>query len=45
MRLKTIQRDKAIINDYDDLEYLYRFEKFPVFMGCTTKSMEEDIQR
>ena len=43
MKLKTIQRNKDIINDFEDLEYLYKFQNFPAFMGCTSKSTEDDI--
>ena len=43
MKVKTIERNKDIINEFEDLEYLYKFKKFPLFMGCTNKSTEEDI--
>lgn len=43
MKIKTIQRNKDVINDLDDLEHLYTFSKFPVFMGCTTQPIEDDI--
>ena len=41
--MKNIQRDKDVINECKDLEFLYKFDNFPVFMGCTNQSIEKDI--
>ncbi len=43
MNIKKIQRNKNIINDKEDLEYLNKFTNFPVFMGCTNQPLENDI--
>tara|TARA_B100000900_G_scaffold374508_1_gene355851 strand:- start:389 stop:1537 length:1149 start_codon:yes stop_codon:yes gene_type:complete len=43
MSIKTIPRNKSVIDSTEDLEFLYKFENFPVFMGCTNKSYEDDI--
>ena len=41
--MKNIERNKDVINGTEDLEYLYKFDSFPVFMGCIDQSIEEDI--
>ena len=41
--MKNIQRDNDVINGNKDLERLYKFEKFPVFMGCIKQPIERDI--
>lgn len=43
MKIKTIERNKDYINESEDLELLYEFENFPVFMGCTNQPVNEDI--
>ena len=35
MKIKAIIRDKDVIYGNKDLETLYEFKKFPVFMGVT----------
>ena len=41
--MKNIKRNKDVINGCEDLEYLYKFDSFPVFMGCMDQPREEDI--
>jgi len=41
--MKTIQRNKDVINGREDLEYLYKFDSFPVFQGCIDQSREKDL--
>ena len=38
-----IQRNKSVICSKDNLEHLYTFKNFPVFMGCTKNSINEDL--
>jgi len=35
--------DKSIIGSQSDLEHLYVFKIFSVFMGCVDQSKEKDI--
>lgn len=32
-----------IVSGADDLEHLYTFKEFPVFMGCVTQSIDQDL--
>lgn len=41
--MKTIRRSTCILTSKDDLEPLYTFKNFPIFMGCTDKPLENDI--
>ena len=41
--MKKIQRNKDVINECEDLEHLYTFDNFPVFMGCMDQPSEKDI--
>lgn len=41
--MNYIQRDKDVITDVADLEHLYTFKDFPVFMGCTDQPQEKDL--
>ena len=41
--MKNIVRNKDVINSREDLEYLYRFNNFPVFMGCMNQPIKDDI--
>lgn len=43
MNIKKIFRNKDIIYKNEDLEILYNFKNFPVFMGCTEQPIENDI--
>ena len=43
MKINKAYRNSDIINNLEDLEFLYKFKDFPVFMGCTHKSVDEDI--
>ena len=38
-----IERTQSVITKEDNLEHLYTFNDFPVFMGCTDKPIETDI--
>jgi SAM-dependent methyltransferase len=38
-----IDRNADVISGSEDLELLYSFRKFPVFMGCTSAPQNEDI--
>jgi 2-polyprenyl-3-methyl-5-hydroxy-6-metoxy-1,4-benzoquinol methylase len=41
--MKLIERNLDVINGNEDLEHLYQFDKFPVFMGCTSAPRENDL--
>jgi hypothetical protein len=41
--MSYIQRDKDVITGEANLEHLYTFKDFPVFMGCTDQPQEEDL--
>jgi len=41
--MKNIDRNKDVINGCEDLEYLYKFSSFPVFMGCMNQPRGDDI--
>jgi predicted SAM-dependent methyltransferase len=43
MNIKKIQRNKDVINGCEDLEYLDKFDDYPVFMGCVNQPFEDDI--
>lgn len=36
-------RTKSLITDHEQLEHLYTFSDFPVFMGCTEAPHEDDL--
>lgn len=38
-----INRSSSVISGKENLEHLYTFRDFPVFMGCTDNDIEEDI--
>lgn len=38
-----IQRPKDLVYETEDLEFLYKYEMFPSFMGCTDLSPNEDL--
>jgi hypothetical protein len=40
--MKTIDRNYDIATGADDLEHLYTFKNFPVFMGCVDQPQSED---
>jgi len=42
--MKIIEREKCAVTDISDLEPLYTFSKFPVFMGCTNQPEHEDLR-
>ena len=38
-----IKRNNDLIYGNEDLEFLYKHERFPAFMGCVKSSIENDI--
>ena len=40
--MKLIQRIKDLVNNSKDLEHLYTYKNFPVFMGSTLKKKSSD---
>lgn len=43
MSVKTIQRTQCAVTGATDLEPLYCFKDFPVFMGCTSNPQSDDV--
>ncbi|GHU04127.1 hypothetical protein FACS1894205_1820 [Alphaproteobacteria bacterium] len=43
MSLEMIERNHCVLTGADDLEPLYQFRNFPVFMGCTDQSPDQDV--
>lgn len=41
--INYIFREKSCITGIDNLEHLYTFKDFPIFMGCTDSEVEKDI--
>ena len=41
--MKSIRRNKDIIFNNPDLIGIYKFKKFPVFMGCTNQNKNKDL--
>ena len=41
--MKLVRRNSDVITGKKDLISLYRFENFPVFMGCTNQKKEADL--
>jgi hypothetical protein len=41
--MNYIQRSKDVVTGEANLEHLYTFKDFPVFMGCTDQPQEEDL--
>lgn len=41
--MEYINRDRSIITGGKQLEFLYEFKNFPVFIACTDKPAEEDL--
>ncbi len=42
--MDIIRRDSCVFTDKNDLEPIYDFDDFPIFMGCTERPIEEDIK-
>lgn len=40
----SLIRDKCVVTGESDLEHLYTFDDFPVFMGCTDAPENEDLR-
>ena len=41
--MNFISRKKSVITRKENLENLHTFKNFPVFFGCTTRPIEEDL--
>jgi len=41
--MEIIKRTKCVLTETDDLEFLYSFSNYPVFMGCTNQELSYDI--
>jgi 2-polyprenyl-3-methyl-5-hydroxy-6-metoxy-1,4-benzoquinol methylase len=41
--MNSIQRDHCVLTGEKDLEHLYTFNNFPVYMGCTDQPAEQDV--
>lgn len=42
--MNYISRENSVLTGRKNLERLYEFQEFPVFMGCTDKAPSEDIK-
>src|SRR3990167_3143062 len=42
--MNLIERKYCAISGKDDMEHLYSFHEFPVFMGCVNHALEKDIK-
>ncbi len=42
--MNYINRNNDVILNNDDLEKLYTFKDFPVFMGCVETDIKDDIK-
>jgi hypothetical protein len=42
--MEMIEREKCVISGKNDLEHLYTFRDFPVFMGCIDASRTDDLK-
>ena len=43
--MKLIDRNQCAVTRKDDLEHLYCFNSFPVFMGCLDQPFTDDCWR
>jgi len=41
--MKLVKRDKCVIDGNDQLELLYVFKDFPIYMGCVETNADDDI--
>jgi 2-polyprenyl-3-methyl-5-hydroxy-6-metoxy-1,4-benzoquinol methylase len=41
--MKLIDRKNCVLTNENDLQHLYTFKKFPIFMGCTENDIDTDI--
>jgi len=41
--MDSINRSTDLLSGDSDLEHLYTFEKFPVFMGCVEHDATQDL--
>ncbi|HML73032.1 MAG TPA: methyltransferase domain-containing protein [Anaerohalosphaeraceae bacterium] len=42
--MQLIKRDNCVFSDKQDLEHLYTFRDFPVFMGCVDHAADRDLK-
>ncbi|HLB42246.1 MAG TPA: class I SAM-dependent methyltransferase [Gammaproteobacteria bacterium] len=42
--MNLIERKYCAISGKDDMEHLYSFHQFPVFMGCVNQALEADLK-
>jgi hypothetical protein len=42
--MDIVSRETSILTDKKNLEHLFTFKDFPVFMGCTDQSLSKDIK-
>jgi hypothetical protein len=43
--MNLINRDRCAVSGFSDLEYLYEFPNFPVFMGCSNQPQKMDLKQ
>ena len=43
--MNTIERTRCVVSENQDLEFLYSFIKFPVFMGCLDQPADDDLKQ
>ncbi len=43
--MKIIKRNRCVVTDKKDLEELFTFPQFPIFMGCVSHNIDEDIHQ
>jgi 2-polyprenyl-3-methyl-5-hydroxy-6-metoxy-1,4-benzoquinol methylase len=41
--MKLIERNTCVLSDNSNLEFLYTFKNFPIFMGSTEKDISDDL--
>ena len=39
----NIRRNHSVVSYRENLEHLYTFNDFPIFMGCTNEPFEQDM--
>ncbi len=42
--MTLIERNRCVLTGRDDLEHLYTFPDFPVFMGCSDQPIDRDLR-
>jgi len=41
--INNIKRNHSVVSYKENLERLYTFKNFPIFMGCTDEPSEDDM--